>query len=276
MTAEPNASGPGRACFDFRGRVVVVTGASGGIGSALVDGFAHAGADVVLHGRNADALAAGVARVGERGRSAVAVQGNVRSAETAQRIADTALERFGRIDVLINNAGGNFGVRLEDMSVNAWNATIEANLSGAFHCARACLPSFINQGGGAIVNVGSASARYAHPLRGAYAAAKAGLASLTRTMAWEWSQHGVRVNCVEPGAVMTPASRFADAETEHRVARYIALGRVGVPSDIAGVCLFLSSEAAAFVTGETLVVAGGPHTSTPADIELVRADSSAT
>lgn len=276
MTDEVRAAGPGRTCFDFRDRVVVVTGASGGIGAALVDSFAAAGADIVLHGRKTEALADGVTRVAERGRSAIAVEGNVRSPDTAHAIADAALERFGRIDILINNAGGNFGVRLEDMSINAWNATIEANLSGAFHAARACLPSFIRQGSGVIVNVGSASAHYAHPLRGAYAAAKAGLASLTRTMAWEWAEHGVRVNCVEPGAVMTPASRFANADTERRIAQYIALGRVGTPTDIAAVCLFLSSDAAAFVTGETLVVAGGPHTSTPADIELIRVPATTT
>jgi len=121
-----------------------------------------------------------------------------------------------------------------------------------------------------MVNVGSASANYAHPLRGAYAAAKAGLASLTRTMAWEWAEHNVRVNCVEPGAVVTPSSRFASADVGQRISDFVALGRLGAPSDIANACLFLCSDAAGYITGETLVVAGGPHTSTPVDVDLVR------
>jgi 3-oxoacyl-[acyl-carrier protein] reductase len=259
----------GSASFDFTDRVVVVTGASGGIGSAVVDLFARAGADVLLHGRDVQALDRGAERVRALGRRAATVSGNIRSPETAAAIVDTALSELGGIDVLVNNAGGNFGARLEDLSVNAWNATIEANLSGAFHLAKACLPTFRESGGGVIVNVGSASANYAHPMRGAYAAAKAGLASLTRTMAWEWAHLDVRVNCIEPGAVMTPSSRFAGGDTEQKVARYVALGRVGTPEDIAKVVAFLSSDAAAYITGESLVVAGGPHTSTPADVELV-------
>jgi len=261
----------GAAHFDFTDQVVIVTGASGGIGSAVVDLFAASGADVVLHGRNEEALAAGVVRVRALGRRAVSVTGNIRSPETATAITTAAIGAFGRIDLLINNAGGNFGARLEDLSANAWNATIGANLSGPFHLATACLPHFREVGGGAVVNVGSASAGYAHPMRGAYAAAKAGLASLTRTMAWEWAADNVRVNCVEPGAVLTPASRFASADLEERVSRHIALARVGRPADIASVCAFLCSDAAAYMTGETLTVRGGPHTSTPADVDLVRA-----
>ncbi|MEV0702838.1 glucose 1-dehydrogenase [Saccharopolyspora sp. NPDC050389] len=264
---------PGSVTFDFAGRVVIVTGASGGIGSAVAEMFAAAGADLVLHGRKENVLAQRVTRVQEHGRSAIAVTGNIRSPETATAIVDAALERFGRIDVLINNAGGNFGARLEDLSPNAWNAMVEANLSGAFHLAKACLPTFRGQGGGVIVNIGSASASHAHPLRGAYAAAKAGLASLTRTMAWEWADSGIRANCLEPGAVVTEASRFAAAEVEERVARFVALGRLGRPADIAGVCLFLCSEGASHLTGQTIVVNGGPHTATPADIDLLRASN---
>ncbi len=271
MTTEPTAmSHGGQARFDFSDRTVVVTGASGGIGSAVADMFAEAGADLVLHGRNEQALADGVERAKARGRSAVAVSGNIRSAETASEIVNAAVKRFGRIDVLINNAGGNFGARLTDLSPNAWNATIDANLSGAFYLAKACHPVFRDNGGGVVVNVGSKSANYAHPLRGAYAAAKAGLASVTRTMAWEWAEANIRVNCVEPGAIMTESSRFAVEGVEDRISRYIALGRVGLPRDVAKACLFLSSDAAAYITGETLAVAGGPHVSTPADVDLVR------
>lgn len=264
-------AGDGSLTFDFTDRVVIVTGATGGIGSAVADLFAASGAKLVLHGRRTEVLAERVESVAASGGEAVAVSGNIKLPETSEQIVSTALDRFGRIDALINNAGGNFGARLEDLSVNAWNATIGSNLSGPFHLAIACLPALRAAGGGAIVNVGSSSASYAHPLRGAYAAAKAGLASLTRTMAWEWAEDNIRVNCVEPGATMTPASRFAlQEETAASVSKFIAMGRIGRPEDIARVCVFLCSAGASYLTGETIRVAGGPHTSTPADVDLIR------
>ncbi|MGV9296144.1 SDR family NAD(P)-dependent oxidoreductase [Amycolatopsis sp. NPDC003676] len=269
--AQQEVSPFGGVQFDFHGRVAVVTGATGGIGGAIASRFAEAGANLVVHGRRADVLDDVVARIREQGRDAVAVTGNIRDPQTAAEIAAAAEERFGRVDILVNNAGGNFGARLEELSVNAWNAMLEANLSGAFHLAKACFPAFRRQGGGAVVNVGSASAGHAHPLRGPYAAAKAGLASLTRTMAWEWADANVRVNCLEPGAVVTAASRFADGDVEARVARFVAMNRLGCPEDIASVCLFLCSAGAAYLTGQTVTVNGGPHTATPADIDLVRA-----
>lgn len=270
---------PAAACtstYDFTGRCAVVTGASGGIGSAIAESFARAGADVVLHGRNTEALGQVAARVAELGRRSTIVTGNMRDPETSAAIARAAVSEFGRFDILINNAGGNFAARLEDLSVNAWNATIETNLSGPFHLAVAAYEVFKANGGGVIVNIGSASAGYAHPLRGAYAAAKAGLSSLTRTMAWEWSDANVRVNCIEPGAVLTPASRFADEETERRIAHFTARRRVGVPQDIASMALFLSSSDADFITGETIKVAGGPPTSSPGDVALIRPEGEGT
>ena len=271
MSVDHHSAGPGGVSFDFTGRVAVVTGATGGIGTAITEAFTAAGADLVLHGRNTEVLEERAAQVRARGRRAVVATGNIRDPETSAGIVAAAEAEFGRVDVLINNAGGNFGVRLADMSVGAWNATVEANLSGAFHLTRAALPLLRAAGGGSVVNIGSVSANYAHPLRGAYAAAKAGLASLTRTLSWELAEDGIRVNCVEPGAVLTKASRFTDADTERAVSRHIALGRVGAGDDIASVCLFLASNGAAYITGETIRVAGGPHPSTPADVDLIRA-----
>ncbi|WP_286929976.1 MULTISPECIES: SDR family NAD(P)-dependent oxidoreductase [Aeromicrobium] len=260
----------GTATFDFTGSCAVVTGASGGIGSAIAEAFARAGADVVLHGRNVEALEEVAGRVTELGRRSVIVSGNMRDPQTARAIVDATVEEFGSFDILVNNAGGNFAARLEDLSVNAWNATIETNLSGPFHLASAAYEVFKDNGGGAIVNIGSISANYAHPLRGAYAAAKAGLASLTRTMAWEWSEANVRVNCIEPGAVQTQASRFVDPDLERRIASFSARPRVGRPEDIASMCLFLASDDADYITGETIKVAGGPPISSPAELALIR------
>ncbi|WAH97360.1 SDR family NAD(P)-dependent oxidoreductase [Arthrobacter sp. MMS18-M83] len=260
----------GQTTFDFTGQVVIVTGASGGIGSALADKFAEAGADLILHGRKAEALEAKAVQIRELGRKAIVVTGNIKEPETAGALVRAALEEFGRIDILINNAGGNFAARLEDLSANAWNATIGTNLSGAFHVSVACLPVFERQGGGSIINVGSGSANHAHPMRGAYAAAKAGLASLTKTMSWEWADRGVRVNCVEPGATLTASSRFANADIEKSFGEFLALGRVGLPEEVADACLYLCSDASSFITGTVLQVTGGPHTSSPLDAKLVR------
>lgn len=256
--------------YDFSGQVAVVTGASRGIGAAIALSFAEAGADLVVHGRDVEALQGTIETVEKLGRRAVAVTGNVREATTAQALADAAEAEFGRADILVNNAGGNFAKRLEEMSANAWNATIETNLGGPFHCAKAFHPIFVRQGGGVIVNMGSASGEYAHPLRGAYAAAKAGLVSLTKTMAWEWADDNIRVNCVAPGAILTERSRFSSPETSAHITRYIPMSRLGVGQDIANVCLFLASDGAGYITGETLTVKGGPLTSSPADVELVR------
>ncbi|PRB70286.1 glucose 1-dehydrogenase [Arthrobacter sp. MYb213] len=265
----------GTVTYDFTDQVVIVTGASGGIGGALALKYAQAGADVVIHGRKAESLQERAEAIEATGRKAVIVTGNIKEPETAQRIVQAALENFGRIDVLINNAGGNFASRLEDLSANAWNATIGTNLNGPFHMACAVLPVFEAQGGGTIVNVGSGSANYAHPMRGAYAAAKAALASLTKTMSWEWAERGIRVNCVEPGATLTPSSRFAQGDTEKKFGEFLALGRVGLPEEVADACIYLSSEAASFITGTVLQVTGGPHTSSPLDGKLVRQASNA-
>ncbi|MFE4503539.1 SDR family NAD(P)-dependent oxidoreductase [Rhodococcus sp. NPDC056743] len=253
--------------FDFSSRVAIVTGASRGIGAQIALSFAEAGAKVVLHGRDTESLEAVAEQVRALGSEAVTVAGNIRSEETAQTIIRAALDSFGRVDILVNNAGGNFAKRLEELSMNAWNATIETNLGGAFQCAKACWPTFSEQGGGIIVNIGSVSSSFAHPQRGAYAAAKAGVASLTRTMAWEWAGQNIRVNCVEPGAIMTDASRFGvSSDTADSVAAYIPLGRLGTPRDIANACLFLCSDAASFITGEVLTVAGGPLASSPTEV----------
>lgn len=261
------ASPAGTIDFDFSSRVAIVTGASRGIGAQVALSLAESGAKVVLHGRDTESLEEIAVQVRARGSEAVIVAGNIRTEETAQSLVAAALDAFGRIDILINNAGGNFAKRLEELSTNAWNATIETNLGGAFQCAKACWPVFAQQGGGVIVNIGSVSSSYAHPQRGAYAAAKAGVVSLTQTMAWEWAGQNIRVNCVEPGAILTDASRFgASSETADSVAAYIPLGRLGTPRDIANACMFLCSDAASYITGEVLTVAGGPLASSPTEV----------
>ena len=257
--------GSGSLTFDFTDRVAVVTGASRGIGAQISEALSRAGAKLVLHGRDDVALDARLDVLRAAGGEAVAVQGDVRDPATCANLVGAALESFGRLDVLVNNAGGNFPAQLENLSDNAWKALIDTNLSSVFYASKACWPVFVEQGGGVIVNIGSVAGEHAHPHRAAYAAAKAGVASLTKTMAWEWAPANIRVNCLAPGAIKTDASRFADEGVEEFTTQYIPLGRLGNPGDIADACLFLCSDAAAYITGEVLHVDGGPLTAMPAD-----------
>lgn len=269
MTNSVIQHAPGAATFDYSEKVVIVTGASRGIGAAVAEAFALAGARIVLHGRDHQALEAQRDLLASQGSEAVVVAGDIREVATAESLMATAVAEYGSVDVLVNNAGGNFSTPLADLTENGWRALLETNLSGVFHCAKAVHPIFTHQGGGAIVNIGSVAGEHAHPRRAAYAAAKSAVVSLTKSMAWEWGPD-IRVNCVAPGAIHTPASRFADPAQAAGTTRHIPLGRLGLPCDVADACLFLGSEAASFITGETLHVDGGPLLALPADVELVR------
>lgn len=260
---------PGSASFDYGGKVVVVTGASRGIGAAVAEAFAEAGASVVLHGRDKQALEERREHLTMLGAPVVVVSGDIRVPETAESIVSAAVAAYGTVDVLVNNAGGNFAVPLHELTENGWHALIDTNLSGVFHCAKACHRVFQRRGGGSVINVGSVAGEHAHPRRAAYAAAKAAVVSLTKSMAWEWGP-SIRVNCVAPGAIRTDASRFADDEGTAEVTRYIPMGRLGTVADVADACLFLGSQAASFITGETLHVDGGPLMALPSDVGLVR------
>lgn len=255
----------GTAIFDFTDRVVIVTGASRGIGAEIASKFALAGARVVLHGRDQQALQEQAAHVESLGAQVVTARGNLRDPDVADAVVRTALDAFGRIDILINNAGGTFASRLCELSPNGWSALVETNLHSVFFASRACYPTFEAQGSGLIVNIGSVASEGAHPSRAPYAAAKAGVVALTRTMAWEWAAAGIRVNCVAPGAIGTSASRFADDQVEAATTRHIPLRRLGQPTDVANACLFLCTTAASFITGTTLRVDGGPSPALAAD-----------
>lgn len=253
-----NVSGPGQISFEFDGLVAIVTGSSKGIGYCIADLLAKSGASVVINGRDEAAVAVAVNNISRLGSSVIGYPGDLRSSNNAAMMAATTVEKFGRIDILINNAGGNFYSPLRELSANGWRAVVETNLSTAFHAARACYPSLAQRRGGCVVNIGSVAATAAHPGRAAYAAAKAGLASLTKTMAFEWARDNIRVNCIEPGAICTEDSRFADETFGAAVAAHVPLNRLGTPRDIADACLFLCSEGASFITGSILRVDGGP------------------
>lgn len=248
-----------RAKYDFTGMTVVVTGASGGIGKAIARAFAQAGAAVAINSRDDAKLQAVVDEFAAAGLRVTAHAADVRDWNAVHDLAAAVERDVGAVDVLVNNAGGNFACALEDMTPNGWRAIVDLNLTSAFYCAHACLPQMKKRKKGSIVNLGSLAAFGAHPLRAHYAAAKAGLVSLTMSMAYEWAPYGVRVNCVAPGAVMTQRSPWSDAEREADVVTRIPMRRVGEPEEIARACMFLASDDASYVTGATIRVDGGPH-----------------
>jgi NAD(P)-dependent dehydrogenase (short-subunit alcohol dehydrogenase family) len=242
--------------LDYSGKVVVVTGGSRGVGRGITETFLAAGADVVICGRTEpkdDELPA------HEGRRAVFVAADVRDADQATQVVTATTERFGRLDVLVNNAGGSPAVAAADASARFISQVIALNLVAPFYCAQAANRVMQDQeSGGSVVNIASVSGLRPSPGTAAYGAAKAGLINLTRSLAMEWAPK-VRVNCVVAGMIATEAAddHYGGPEGLRSVADTIPLLRMGTPGDIAGICLFLASPLAAYLSGAALEAHGG-------------------
>ena len=261
------------ANIDLTDRVAIVTGASQGIGRAIATVLAERGADIVAVAREPEAVEGGterihrplgpvVADIEAMGRRAVGVLADVRDAAQMEGMAATAREAFGRVDILVNNAGATWGETFKtgpllELSPRDFQESVRLNLLSVFLCSCAVAPAMIERGSGVIVNLASISGQGASPNNGAYGAAKAGIISLTRTMAIEWAP--VRVNAIAPGSV-EHADRAAShpyARGRAPIAQTAALGRPAAPEEIAGAALFLASDAASYVTGAVIDVNGG-------------------
>lgn len=243
----------------FLGQVAVVTGGGSGIGRCTAHELASLGAAVALVGRNADKLAAVRTEIVEAGGTAHAYVCNIRDEAAVQATIAQILGEHGRIDALVNNAGGQFPSPLKDISVKGWEAVVQTNLTGGFLMARECLNQAMQQRGGAIVNI-VADMWGGMPNMGHSGAARAGMINFTETAAFEWAQYGVRVNAVAPGYV---ASSGMDAyppwmaETIRSMPRTVPAGRFATEAEVSSAIVYLLSEAAAFITGTTLRVDGG-------------------
>lgn len=239
--------------LDFTGRVVLVTGGTKGIGAAIAAAFLGAGAQVVVCGRTTpDTLpCAG-------GREAVFLAADVRDPAAASSLVDGAVERFGRLDVLVNNAGGSPDADAATVSPRFVEKVVALNLLAPFYVAQAAHRVMRDRdGGGSIVNIGSVSAHDPQPGTAAYTAAKAGLLALTRALALEWAP-AVRVNHITTGLIRTPsAATVYGADGGASVAGVIPMGRMAVPEDVAQACLYLASELSGYVNGADLAVHGG-------------------
>jgi NAD(P)-dependent dehydrogenase (short-subunit alcohol dehydrogenase family) len=244
----------------FEGRVVVLTGAAKGIGAVTTEAFANERARVAaldIDGAGVDHV---VAAASTRGGEVLGLKTDVTSSSAIQRALDAVLARWGRIDVLVNNAGGFAAMRaLEDTPESEWDAILRSNLTSAFLVSKAVLPVMKRQRAGRIVNLASVVARGgAVRVPAHYAAAKAGVVALTRMLALEVAEHGITVNAVAPGTTATDRVLAARSPEETaRVAAAIPLRRLGQPDEIAQAILFLASDAAAFITGAVLDVNGG-------------------
>jgi NAD(P)-dependent dehydrogenase (short-subunit alcohol dehydrogenase family) len=243
--------------IEFADRVVIVTGGTRGIGRAIAEAFSKAGADVIVCARRGPSEASGL--ISSRDRSVVFVPADVRDHDQARKVVDEARSRFGRLDVLVNNAGGSPMVAAAVASPRFAKSILELNLLAPLFCAQAANAVMQEQPeGGVIVNIGSVSGTRPSPGAAIYGAAKAGLANLTSTLAVEWAPR-VRVNCLVGGLIETETatSHYGGPEGIANVAATVPLGRMGTPSDMAGLCLLLASPLASYVSGAVLVAHGG-------------------
>lgn len=249
----------GEVDFSLADKIAVVTGASRGLGRAVAVGMAQAGAHVVGVSRSGAELEAAMEEVRALGRRALVVPADITQVSEIDRVVERTLAEFGRVDVLVNNAGINIPQYALEVTEEAWDAVMDVNLKATFFCAQRFGRIMVDQGRGKIVNVASQMALVGYYQRSAYCASKGGVAQLTKVLAVEWARYGVNVNAVAPTFIETDMTgpMFVDKAFHEDVIRRIPMGKLGQPKDVVGAAIYLSSSASDFVTGHTLLVDGG-------------------
>jgi len=246
--------------FDLTGRVAIVTGGSIGLGRQMAEGLAEMGANLVLCARKKERCEQAATELHSLGVKTLAVGCDVKNPSSVQELVDATISHFGRIDILINNAGTSWGAPIEEMRIEHWNKVMETNLTGTFLCCQAVGKYMTVQRRGSIINIASTAG-----LRGAppefqaigYHASKGGVIAFTKDLAHKWAIHNVRVNAIAPGWFPTRMSEIVIERNKEAFLKGIPLGRFGASDDLKGAAVFLASDAAAFVTGDVLVVDGG-------------------
>jgi NAD(P)-dependent dehydrogenase (short-subunit alcohol dehydrogenase family) len=246
--------------FDLTGKVAVVTGGGTGLGEAAARALAEAGASVVLSGRRRENLEKVAADIQSNGGQALPVVADVSRREDVESMAAEALRAYGRIDVLVNNAGINIAKPFLDLTEEEWDAVLNTNLKGCFYCCQAIGKGMVEQGSGSIINMVSVFGLRGFMNLSPYIASKGAIVQFTKALAVEWGRHNVRVNAIAPSYIKTEMTK-RDIESDERVLKFnlgkIPMRRGGEPHEIGGIVVFLASEASSFVTGETVAVDGG-------------------
>lgn len=239
--------------MDFSGKTVIVTGGGRGIGRGIAMAYAEAGARLVIADKQADAGNETLERILSVGREAVFTEADVAVPRDIERIMSKCMQHFGRIDILINNAGVSWWASPYDLKVNEWDAILNTNLRSVFLCSREAARYMRESGGGSIVSIASTRALMSEPNAEAYAASKGGILALTHAMATSFAHDMIRVNCISPGWIET-RDYLQLREVDHK--QHLAQ-RVGTPEDVARACMYLTAPGNDFVTGINLVVDGG-------------------
>jgi 2-deoxy-D-gluconate 3-dehydrogenase len=245
--------------FDLSGKQALVTGASKGIGRAIALAYAEAGADVALVSRSAESLAEVGKEIEALGRRAVVIPADLTDRDAATGAVAAAVDALGHLDILVNNAGGsNFMVEFKDLRLSGWDKLMRLNLDSAMVVCHAAAPHLLERGGASVINVASVAALGA-PFLAPYAAAKAGLVALTKTLAVEWAQAGVRVNALCPGWTATELNRnlWEDEAASAATVGSVPMRRWGTVEEMAQPAVFLASAASAYMTGQVLFIDGG-------------------
>jgi 3-oxoacyl-[acyl-carrier protein] reductase len=244
--------------LDLSGKVAIITGASRGIGRQTAMTLAGAGATVVLTSRG-DAAAAVAAEVTAAGGQALALAADVADGEAVHGVIETTVARFGRIDVLVNNAGITRDQLLLRMKRDDWDAVVATNLTGTFLCTQAVLKTMLKQRSGRIISISSVVGQSGNPGQTNYAATKAGIIGFSKALAREVASRSITVNVVAPGLIDTDMTRDISTDAQANWASAIPLGRLGTPDDVAAAVCFLASDAAGYITGQVLAVNGGMY-----------------
>lgn len=242
----------------LEGQVALITGGGTGIGREIVATLGAHGCRVAIYGRRADVLETAVAELERDGIECLAVSGDVREPEQVEAAVASVIERFGRLDIVVNNAAGNFPALMDNISYNGFRSVVSIDLLGTYNVSKAAYSAWLRDHGGNIVNISAPFELRGPAWQSHVAAAKAGVDSLTRTCAVEWGRHGIRVNAVMPGAIADTEgmARFDDAVGNKPPATN-PMGRYGTVHDMADAVLFLVSDAASFVNGQIFAVDGG-------------------
>lgn len=248
----------GTVHFDFKDEVVIVTGGSRGLGLEIAEAFGRAGASVVITARREQWLREAEKQLKEQGIAVRALTCDVADAASVEQAVQQTLATYGKIDILVNNAGLTWGAPAEDMPLERWRQVIDANLTGTFLMSQAVGRHMLERGKGAIVNVASIAGLGGGQLNTiGYNASKAAVINLTRAFAIEWAARGIRVNAIAPAMFRTRMTEAILDRAEDFVANMMPMKRIGQPGEIGPVTLFLASEGASYITGQTIPVDGG-------------------